>query len=243
MAMKWTLLFAAALTASAGVGPREVKIDRDSAALEFKYQWSSEAAAIPALNRKLKAKAATAYAEAIKFAREDQAASRQDKRPFHQHSFGTNWETAGQTPRLLSLEAAIYTFTGGAHPNSNVAAELWDQRLGKPIKITDLFTRPASFAALTRAAYCKALDKERLERRGGEKFDGQFDECPKYSELVIAPRDREPDGRFEAFEFVAAPYTAGPYVEGEYGISVPVTGQLTAALKPQYRASFEVQPQ
>ncbi|HET9813854.1 MAG TPA: DUF4163 domain-containing protein [Sphingomicrobium sp.] len=240
--MNWLgLLGLASLIAAAGA--RDVKIERNSSALQFEYQWDAEAAAIPALNRKLRSRADAAYREALKFAREDQASARKDKRPFHRHSFGVNWEAVGQTARLLSIGAEMESFTGGAHPNHNVDAELWDRRLGRQITVPSLFIRASSFTASTRTAYCKALDKERLARRNGERIDGPFDECPKYGELAIVPRDREPDGRFEEIDFIAAPYTAGPYVEGEYGIALPVTRQILAAMKPIYRSSFEAQRQ
>jgi hypothetical protein len=237
------LLAALIVSGSTSGTPGYVRINHDSTALQFEYQWSNEAAAIPALDRNIRAKAEAAYRQALKAARADQAMARKDKRPFHQHFYDVSWNTSGRTPRLLSVVAVIETFTGGAHPNHNFAAELWDRRIGKPLALTSLFLRPSAFQTLTRAAYCKALDKERRSRRNGEKLYGEFDECPKYSELTIAPRDRQPNGRFETIEFIAAPYTAGPYAEGEYGIDLPVTRQLIAAIKPVYRASFEVQRQ
>jgi hypothetical protein len=227
------------LAAAARTG--DVKIEHHSAALDFEYQWDAEAAAIPPLDRELRRKSGASYREALKFARDDQTSAARDKRPFYRHSFGANWEAVGQTARLLSIAAQLESFTGGAHPNHNVDAQLWDRRLGRRIAVTELFNRPGTFEALTRRSYCTALDKERRSRRGGETLGGMFDECPKYTELAIAPRDRQPNGRFEEIDFIAAPYTAGPYVEGGYGIPLPVTRRLIAAMKPQYRASFEVQ--
>ena len=115
---------------------------------------------------------------------------------------------------------------------------LWDRALGREAKLDSLFTRPGGLAAVTRPAYCKALDAERLKRREGEKLDGEFAACPKYADLAIAPVDSDQNGRFDTVDFVASPYIAGPYAEGKYEISLPVTAALTAALKPQYRASF-----
>jgi hypothetical protein len=98
-------------------------------------------------------------------------------------------------------------------------------------------------AALTRPGYCRALDAERRKRRQGERLGGDFDECPKYGDLAIAPVDKNRNGRFDTIQFVASPYTAGPYAEGEYSIALPVTSQLIAAIKPEYRSSFERQRQ
>ena len=92
---------------------------------------------------------------------------------------------------------------------------------------------------MTRIRYCALLNAERKKRRQGETLAGEFDQCPKYSELAITPADKDKDGLFDTIAFVASPYVAGPYVEGEYEIGVPVTRQLIAGTKPAYRASFE----
>jgi len=227
-----------ALTAAAGTH----KVSRDTAALEFNYEWPAEAAAIPKLDLILYKKAKAALAEAQKFAAEDVASARQDKRDFQQHYYDAGWQVAGASKTLLSLQYGDDTFEGGAHPNHNYAALLWDKLKAREIAVSSLFTDDA-FGALTRRAYCAALDKERLERREGEKIGGEFDECPKYSELAIALSDKDHDGRFDAIAFGASPYVAGPYVEGPYDIELPVSQALIAALRPEYRASFEVQRQ
>ena len=105
-----------------------------------------------------------------------------------------------------------------------------------------LFLRRQAFGAHAQfdTAHCSS---ERQKRREGEKFGGDFDQCPKYSELAIAPTDKDKDGRFDSIAFVASPYVAGPYVEGEYEIEVPVTRQLISGMKPAYRNSFEAQRQ
>jgi len=80
--------------------------------------------------------------------------------------------------------------------------------------------------------------------QGGEKLDlPEFNECPKYSDLAIAPVDKNKDGRFDRLGFIASPYVAGPYAEGEYEIELPVTPQLIAAMKSTYRSSYEAQRQ
>jgi hypothetical protein len=231
------------LLLAAAASARPVRVERVTSVLRFEYQWSAEAAAIKRLNQELRATSDALYRRATGDARDDYEAAVDTKRPFHRHSYEVSWKTVGQTARLLSIAARIDSFTGGAHPNHNVDAQLWDRRFGRRIVLSSLFIHPAAFEKLTRAAYCRALDKERRSRRGGEQFDGPFGECPKYADLAIAPRDRRPNGRFETIAFIAAPYTAGPYVEGQYAIDLPVTRHLIAAIKPVYRRSFEVQRQ
>lgn len=236
------ILIVLALVLSAAAKPHRVV--RKSPALEFTYEWPTQAAAIPALDMKFYKEARKALGEAQANALEDQKLAREQKRDFNGHYYSMVWNTAGETPRLLSLTSEFGSFEGGAHPNTSYNALLWDRSRGREIAIGDQFIRRLSFAALTRGAYCKALAKEQAKRRDGEKLDlPEFNECPKYSDLAIAPSDKDKDGRFDTWSFVTSPYVAGPYVEGEYEIELPITRQLVAAMKPAYRASYEAQRQ
>ena len=239
--MKSLVALALVTALGAAAAPQPVKIERQSKLLDFTYEWPAEAAAISALDKRFRADAAKAFAEAHKYAEEDIALSRDQERDYNQHYYAAGWETFGQSARLLSLGETVETFTGGAHPNHDFNALVWDRRLGKEIAVDGLFAKPAAFAALTRSTYCKALDKERLDRREGEKLGGEFDECPKFADLAIAPEDKDGNGRFDRIDLIAPPYIAGPYVEGEYEIELPVTAAFVAALKPEYSSSFEAQ--
>ena len=242
-AMHGGMIFATVAIAAATAAPAPVKIERDSKALEFSYEWSAQAAAVPALDKRFRAETDKAYKDALANARDDQKLAREQKRDFNGHYYSVQWTTAGETVRLLSLQSEFGSFEGGAHPNTSYDALLWDRKLGKQIGMGALLTGRGNFAALTRTAYCKALDAERAKRREGEKLGGEFDQCPKFSDLAIAPVDKNQDGRFDAIDFVASPYVAGPYVEGEYELELPVTSRLISALKPEYRSSFAVQRQ
>lgn len=211
--------------------------------LEFAYAYPAAAAAQPRLNSLLQRDLARVRAEAEKFAREDQASAAGTDRPFHQHYLHKDWEDVGESERLLSLVANTESFTGGAHGNRGFQVILWDRRSQVPVELAKLLSTPKAFAMLTRTSYCAALDAERLKRREGEPLEGEFASCPPYSELSIAPADRDNDGRFDELEFLAAPYVAGPYVEGEYEIALPITSAFVSALLPEYRSSFEAQPQ
>jgi hypothetical protein len=233
-------LGALALTA-AGAGPH--KVVRKTAALDFTYEWPAQAVAIPSLDLRLYGEAKAALAKAEENARDDEEVAHEQKRDYNQEYYTKQWTTAGSTPRLLSLQYELGTYTGGAHPNTSYGALLWDRAQNREISVGSLFLHAGSVAALTRASYCNSLDAERRKRRGGEKLGGEFDECPKYSDLAIATVDKNRNGRFDTIEFVASPYTAGPYAEGEYQVSLPVTSQLIAAIRPEYRNSFERQRQ
>lgn len=237
---------AAAAVAVLCIGSAEAKpfkTESKSRFLEFEYGWSSEANAIPALARRFTTDMRKQRASMTSAAQSDAAERKKNGYPFHPYSQVTSITTAGQSPRLLSLNISNYAFTGGAHGNSGTTALLWDRAINREIKLASLFIRATSFSALTWTAYCKALDEERLKRRNGEKLGGDFNQCPKLTDLAITPTDKDKDGRFDTVMFVASPYVAGPYAEGEYEIGLPVTRQLMAAIKPAYRTSFEPQRQ
>lgn len=241
--MRCGILLAAALLLAGNASAQPVKIVRNSAALEFTYEFPKEVAATPALNRQLRAEAEREYRRHLKLGREDKKIYRQQGRGSATDFYSKQWTTAGETARLLSLHYEHATYTGGAHPNTDYGALLWDRKAARQISIGSLFLRPGSLSALTRIRYCTALDAERSKRRQGEKLEGEFAQCPKFTDLAIAPLDKNNDGRFDTIDFVASPYTAGPYAEGEYAISLPVTSQLIAAIKPEYRSSFARQRQ
>ena len=242
--MKFGALFIAlAAFAPSLASAKAVEIKRESKALEFSYSWSAEAADIPSLDARFKAEADKAFKEAMANAKDDQRLAKEQKRDFNGHFLAMKWTTAGQTPRLLSLESDFGSFTGGAHPNSSYGALLWDRQLQAQVPLANLFARPTDLGALTKTTYCKKLDAERLKKREGEKLTGEFAKCPDFKELAIAPADTNKNGKFDHLIFTASPYVAGPYVEGEYEISLPVTAKMVAALKPDYRTSFEPQRQ
>jgi hypothetical protein len=79
-----------------------------------------------------------------------------------------------------------------------------------------------------------------LRSAGGSSARKQV---PKLDEIAIIPTDRNKNGQFDMMALVASPYVAGPWVEGSYEIGLAVTSELLAALKADYRASFEAQAQ
>ena len=241
--MKWAAALAiAALSATAG-SAKPVKTERVSNALEFSYEWPAKAQAITGLRAYLKADLEKAFRQFSADAADDQKIAHTNSYPFRQHSYSMSWDSEGESPRLISLEGELAWDSNGAHPNSSTKALLWDRQADRQLAVSDLFSNGNAFAPQTRTAFCKALDAERLRRREGEKLEGEFAQCPPYKELAILPVDRNHDKRFDHILFVAPPYVAGPYVEGEYEISIPVTARLIAAMKPDYRSSFQAQRQ
>jgi hypothetical protein len=249
--MKRILVYALALTLAATMGPpaahaRPSGYTYKNKYAEFEFSWSTEAAAVPALAARLRSELAREKARTIRGGREEYAIREQSGSP------GVGWQsvtkitTSGETPRLLSLSRQYYAFTGGAHGNGATTGLLWDRKLGKEIKFSYLFSSPTHYLQLLRTPYCRALDKERKKRRGPDYQPGsvpEFDSCPKLSDLALVAAASKRGGKLNEIHLLAAPYEAGSYAEGEYDIVLPVTRQLIAALKPQYRGSFEAQLQ
>ncbi len=212
--------------------------------LAFDYRWSAEAAAIPALNRRFRAEAARQKRAALRTARDNAEVRRRFNSAVPGGDFfSRSWQTAGQTTRLLSLEAETAAHTGGAHPNSGTSSLLWDRRLAREISLDALLQRPGWWSSAIRQPFCTLLDRERVKRREEPVPRGEWpSRCPKLKELTLTLEDRDGDQRFDHVRATADPYVAGPYAEGNYVISLPITGRMIARLKPQYKSSFEPQP-
>jgi len=218
--------------------------DEENDLIDYHFGWSAEAAAVPQLVARYKAEMAKDKAELLANAKADKAERDKQGFPFNAYMSSTEYETAGQSERLLSLRADIGAFTGGAHGNSGTKGLLWDRSAAKEVEFANLFAAPANMARLLTQPWCDALNKAREEKRGEPVGGGgMFDECPQLSEISVIPTDKDGNRKFERLLLVADPYVAGPYVEGSYEIELPVTGDLIAGVRSEFRESFEVQPQ
>lgn len=212
--------------------------------IDFHFGWSAEATAVPQLVERFRADLDKAKAELIAGANTDKAYRDKEGYDFHPHSSSTDYKTAGETARLLSLAAEIASYTGGAHGNYGTSALLWDRSAAKEIKAADLFAATGNMDRRLTQPWCDALNKAREEKRGEPvSGDGMFDECPALGDISIIPTDKDGNGKFERLQLVADPYVAGPYAEGSYEIELPVNGDLVAAIRSDYQPSFELQPQ
>jgi len=210
--------------------------------VEFRYRWAAEASVIPTLQRELRAELERDRARTAARARADRLAALKANYPFHQHFFDRNVTFGGQSARLASFADQRSTYTGGAHPNARTTAILWDRRRGAATSFAALFRN--SPGAILRPAYCKGLAAERQRKMGSAKPSGAYwDACPDPLKLTVIPEDKNRDGRFDTINVTADPYAVGSYAEGYYIVMLPVTRALIAALKPEYRASFEAQRQ
>src|SRR5918993_1502115 len=215
--------------------------DEKNDLIEFHYAWSPEAAAVPQLVDRFRKDLNKVKAELIANASADKSFRERQQFDFHIHSSHTEYKTAGQSPRLLSMSVDAASYTGGAHGNYGTGALLWDRLAAREIKLTDVFAAPANMGRLLTDRWCEKLNKAREEKRGeAVGGGGLFDECPSLDEIAIIPTDNDGNGRFDMMVLIASPYVAGPYAEGSYQIELTLTPELMASLKGDYRTSFEV---
>lgn len=220
--------------------PKAFAVDEKNELIEFHFGWSAEAAAVPQLVNQFTKEMNKAKADLIAGAEEDKAFREKEGFDFHGFMSSTDYKTAGQSARLLSLSLEQGGYEGGAHGNYGVGALLWDRAEAREIKPADLFADAANMGRLLTQRWCDALNKAREEKRGEPVGSGGlFDDCPALSEIAVIPADKDKSGRFETLMLVASPYVAGPWVEGAYEIELAVTPDLLAALKGDYRTSFE----
>lgn len=237
-----TVALAAAPAASAPAAqPRAIK--EANALYEFTYAYPAQAAAIPALKAWLEADIATSRRNLISSAREGRTMAKEEGFDFNPYSHTMEWKVVTNLPGWLSLSGFGWQFTGGAHGNSWSATVLWDKQAGVRRAPLDLFISKAAFANAIRGPFCRALNKERAERRG-EPVDpasgSDFDACvdPAEATVMLGSADKL---HFTRMGIELDPYVAGPYVEGSYTINLPITAAVVQAVKPQYRAAFAVQ--
>ena len=216
----------------------EDNAEKDGGKREFAYKWPAAVSAIPALAERFTAERDKALAEQ----KADWAAALkefpgEDCISCKNLSFSKEWKVVTDLPRYLSLSADIYLYTGGAHGNSAFAALVWDREAGAAIKPEAMFTSEAALQDALGDGWCKALKAERIKRMGADFSDDGLFSCPAIAELTVllGSSDRK---AFNRIGLIAAPYVAGSYAEGPYEVTLPVTRQVIAAVKPDYKAAF-----
>lgn len=228
----------AALTAAAS----PVSFHTKTADLNFDYRWPREASAIPGLRRHLTSEMKNDQARYSRMAAEDRASRGRQDFPFNPYSFSRQLRFGGQTARLASFADERNVFTGGAHGNPSTVPLLWDKKTGKTVKFANLFTRSPS--SILKAPFCQRLVELRKNKLGGDGTPGAYwEQCPDPVTLSVIPEVKGGSSRFNTINVTASPYEAGAYVEGYYVVLLPVTSALVAAMKQEYRSSFEAQRQ
>jgi hypothetical protein len=158
--------------------------------------------------------------------------------PAPPYAMSIGWGVAGQTPRLASLYARINTDEGGAHPNEEYHAIIWDVRHGHKLTPRDLFAPEADLTQID-ALLCRALEAERSRRAG--KPVRQGGNCPRLTDGQVVVLGASQPGKLGGIAVLYAPYEVGPYSEGSYEIRLPL-GLIRDSLSPEYAREFSGEP-
>ena len=217
-------------------GARAIAVNNDL--MEFSYAYPAAAGAEPELKKLLDAKLDAARAEIIEQAQEAKADATANDYPYRQHSLTIEWKVVADLPSWLSLTEHVGSYSGGAHGNYGTGSLVWDRKAATARKSIDMFSSPAALDAAIRAPYCKALDAERLKRRGQTSQPGDiFGDCPKLEELTLLLGSSNGKA-FNRIGLIADPYVAGSYAEGDYEVTLPVNAAVLRSVKPEFRSAF-----
>lgn len=230
---------------AAAPAPRPGGVEVKTADYTFSYRWPAAVEAIPALRARLDAEQAGLRRDLARNAAEWREAVASDPdlhrdRIWVPYDMQTEWKVVTSLPGWLSLSKTFSIYEGGAHPNHDFGALVWDRTAGQARKPLDLFVSARALDAAVRKPFCDALDAQRAERRGepvNRASGDDFDACiaPSEQTVILGSSNRK---TFNRIGILVAPYAAGPYAEGSYDITVPVTPAVLQAVKPEFRAAF-----
>ncbi|WP_047308226.1 DUF3298 and DUF4163 domain-containing protein [Rhodopseudomonas palustris] len=151
----------------------------------------------------------------------------------YERSYAVDSEVAG---RYVSVLRTDYSYTGGAHPNTEIDTILWDKQLGKRISIRPFFTDLSDGSPAMQAMVKGVIAALRAEKKArGTEDDGEDyvksiePKLLKIGPVTLAPSTES--GKSSGLKFHYAPYAVGAYAEGSYDAFVPWT-----ALKPYLSA-------
>jgi hypothetical protein len=219
--------------------PADFVREEETNLLHFRYGWPAAAEQEPALRAQLRRRMEASRRRAVATA----IGSRRDRRrmgfDYITHEYDEAWETAGSSAQLLSLTAGSFELSTGAHGFIGEDAILWDRAAHRTVE-----TRALLGAGLPgmRVRFCAALDRQRAEKREGDAIadpDDPFNRCPPLGDHVLAPADRDGNGRFDTLRVLIPPEAVGPYVEAEYLIDIPFDPADLAHVPDRYRPAFE----
>lgn len=177
-----------------------------------------------------------------------------------QWSYDRAYDLRSVVGRYVSIVRSDGTFEGGAHPNQEIDAILWDAVAQKRISIRPFFTETAdngptmsALARLARLAVAAAklangingysdddtpasrLTPDQELRQDSFIKDGIKSKLLQLGPVTLAPSTES--GRSAGLTFHYSPYGVGPYAEGPYTVFVPWT-EFRQYLSPEGVAIF-----
>ncbi|MDR2875954.1 MAG: DUF4163 domain-containing protein [Methylobacillus sp.] len=230
-------LAAALLSAQASAAPiaepgREISVETPG--YTFYYSYPAAAGRIPALKKWLDEDAVSEQKEIATAADADK-----DHGKFESSVI---WEVVTELPGWLSLTGAYWAYVGGAHGGGWTKGLLWDKTENREVEALDLFTSPKALLNVVNKLFCAELERQYREKNGST--EGYYG-CPNPVDpksgvvMILGSSDH---AHFTRIGFLLATNVAGPYVAGEFEVTLPVTPDVLAAVRPEYRASFAAKP-
>jgi hypothetical protein len=218
--------------------PGSICIGRVTDRYIFAFAFPPESARVPGLEAMLRAEA-EAREQWMRRESDTAALERAESgaEPMR-FTYAEGWTIDLLRPEIAAASGHAQAYTGGAHGGIAFHSILLDPRTGRRLALADLFADPAAGPAAVQASFCPALLAEVRTRRGS---DGEPVECPAATEHPVTPVAQE-DGRASAMMALLDPYVVGSWAEGPYDVTFPVTAQMLAALKPEYREAFALPP-
>lgn len=214
-------------------------VEQKDDALEFRYGYPAEAAAIPNLARQLDKEREEKRTKAADQAQADRAQAIANNFPVRQHMLSQNWKKVAQTPRFLSLSSDVESYEGGAHGMVGFASLIWDRRKNEAVNPLDIFTSASAFDAAIEKDFCAGIAAAK-RKKGIEPVNGgsdTFDICPRASEQTIWLGSSDGE-QIDRLTIGITAYVVGPYAEGNYRINLPITAAVTRIVKPEYAADI-----
>jgi hypothetical protein len=202
----------------------------------FALAYESEIHTVPALEAMLREEARRAESWIAGLARDWMREREEAGADIFPLSYSALWSIDAVSSDLVAASGSIQHYTGGAHGGIEFKTILFDRRRGGRIALADLFADPARARSLIQNGFCAALRQEMGERRGTDESSA---ECPVAADQPISLKPG-PSGRIDSFYALLNPYVAGSWAEGPYDFAFPVTAELLALIKPEYRAAFAV---
>lgn len=204
----------------------------------FEYAYPAEAGNIPELAALLDARLVRVREGLARDSRQAREDARGNGFPFNKYSIGIGWSVVAETPRFLSLSAAISSYSGGAHGNAGFDALVWDKEAVRAMEPGAFFSSTEALDAAIGTRLCDLLQRERAARRGAEaELGGAFDECVPLTDTTVLLGSTNARA-FNRIGVLIAPYVAGPYAEGTFEFTVPVDAEVLAAVREEYRSAF-----
>ncbi|HVI98782.1 MAG TPA: DUF4163 domain-containing protein [Sphingomonas sp.] len=208
-------------------------------AIDFDYKIPSRAAAAPALRDHLLADAETGKKATIR----DQAQYAKElppDAPARPYGLEKSWSVVGETGQLLSLVAAGYVYTGGAHGSDSFETLVWDKTANRAVPFDALFTDKTKALATIRKPFCDTLNKERAKRRGGElgTADDWSTRCPEFKDHITLAFAKPVNGTFSRIGVYIPADIAGAHAEGSYTYDLAIPKEMISLIAPEWRASF-----